>query len=47
MNQATKFFSDNKTAKALGIVGGVAAGGVWTTALVYLGVYGYKNPDPS
>ena len=33
--------------KALSWVGGVTVGGVWTAALIYLGIYSYSNPDPS
>ena len=32
--------------KAFVWVGGVTVAGVWTTAMVYLGIYAYNNPDP-
>ena len=32
--------------KAFASVIGVVVAGVWTTALIYLGIYSYNNPDP-
>lgn len=46
MQQFSKTFEENSACKVGCTVATVIAGALLCTATVYLGIYGYNNPDP-